>query len=473
MTLLLSLALIFAPQTTQTGTVSGRLLNTAGQPAVNVRVAAMAVPAFVENAVPMLSSFAMTDNTGRYKLEKIDVGTYYITAGKVDQPVYYPGGYTQATAKPVRVTAGSSITNIDFAISDAPTYKISGKLIFKPGQALPTSIRWSPAGGFGGTVAADGTFDITGLKPGTYQLGLGGILNANPTPISVVNKDVLGLEIPLPVTVPVTIDVVFDGIESRPLSPAFRFTEVGKNNPIEVFLQKRPTTLNFPEGLFRVAPRLLTGGLVLKAFTAGTTNLLEQPLKIEISQPPTLTLTVTQGSAVTFSGRVVYPAGVETRADTITLESIADVSVRYEGSIETNGTFSLQNVPPGGYLALIPGGVRIPLTVPAEGAKDQEIRIPTTRRLAVRLAGETNLDGASVRLLFTDTHGIETLLALDGPGSISLPEGEYKVSVTVRQRQGTPRINIKSLMFGTTELLNSAWNVKVDGPNEIQITLSK
>jgi protocatechuate 3,4-dioxygenase beta subunit len=67
---------------TSTGTVSGQILTREGQPAVSVRVSAMAVPesGAPSNSATALVSIAMTDNEGRYRLENVLPGRYYIMA---------------------------------------------------------------------------------------------------------------------------------------------------------------------------------------------------------------------------------------------------------------------------------------------------------------------------------------------------------------------------------------------------------
>src|SRR5262245_54521177 len=80
------------------GTISGQILTREGQPASQIRVSAIAVPesvAPVNNATAMVS-IAMTDNEGRYRLENVLPGRYYIAAGLVDFPTYYPGVTAQS-----------------------------------------------------------------------------------------------------------------------------------------------------------------------------------------------------------------------------------------------------------------------------------------------------------------------------------------------------------------------------------------
>src|SRR4030095_14393121 len=111
--LLLTIVLIQTPAnpTADKGVITGRLLSIDGTPAVAVRVMAMVAtePALVEpsgNAVAFVS-LAETDSTGRYRLENIPPGKYYIAAGLTDLPTYFPGAVTVAAATVISVTSGS------------------------------------------------------------------------------------------------------------------------------------------------------------------------------------------------------------------------------------------------------------------------------------------------------------------------------------------------------------------------------
>src|SRR5262245_29739703 len=87
------------------GSVSGQILTREGQPATEIRVSAIAVPepgAPANNATAMVS-IAMTDKEGRYRLENVMPGRYYIAAGLVDLPTYYPGVTAQSRATVMNV----------------------------------------------------------------------------------------------------------------------------------------------------------------------------------------------------------------------------------------------------------------------------------------------------------------------------------------------------------------------------------
>src|SRR5262245_25457076 len=83
----------------QTGVVTGTVRTLEGRPAIRIRVAAMARP---ETATDLaggsaLASVSETDDEGRYRLENIPPGQYYILAGRIDQPTFYPGTADMST----------------------------------------------------------------------------------------------------------------------------------------------------------------------------------------------------------------------------------------------------------------------------------------------------------------------------------------------------------------------------------------
>src|SRR6185295_3025554 len=130
-----------------TGVVSGRIRSSNGLPAVGVRVSAMLAPeagrpggADAADAGALFSQ-TQTDDSGRYRLEGIPPGRYYIMAGRVDAPTFYPGKEDIVGATAISVATSAPIEGIDFAITDTSAQKI-------------------PPAGFGGTFVI-ATPDVT------------------------------------------------------------------------------------------------------------------------------------------------------------------------------------------------------------------------------------------------------------------------------------------------------------------------
>src|SRR5262245_1897638 len=95
----------------QTGTVSGVLRAADGKPAAGVRVSAMARPDNPQDALgaSSMAGISETDEAGRFQLENIPPGRYYIVAGRLDLPTYFPGTLDMAAATIVRITPGANL----------------------------------------------------------------------------------------------------------------------------------------------------------------------------------------------------------------------------------------------------------------------------------------------------------------------------------------------------------------------------
>lgn len=103
----------------QGGTVTGTLQTDLGTPAVGVRVAAMARPETAADIsyATALASIAETDEKGHFRLENIPPGRYFIAAGRVDYPTYFPGTQDVTAGRIVTIKTGDVVNGIDFAMN--------------------------------------------------------------------------------------------------------------------------------------------------------------------------------------------------------------------------------------------------------------------------------------------------------------------------------------------------------------------
>src|SRR5436190_588479 len=116
-------------QPTQGGTITGVLKDSAGKPAVGIRVGAVPRPDSLEELTGYtgaMSSLGETDEQGRYTLENVPPGRYFVAAGILNFPTYYPGTQAMAEGRVVPLAAGETVAGIDFTLKDSSGGRIIG-----------------------------------------------------------------------------------------------------------------------------------------------------------------------------------------------------------------------------------------------------------------------------------------------------------------------------------------------------------
>lgn len=155
LSLLLFILLMQGAAVPQGGVVAGTLRGTNGQPAARVRVGIMEMPRAGRGrpvGAGTLLSQGQTDDAGRFQLEDVPPGRYYIVAGRLDVPTFYPGVQEIGTAKTIQVLAKSTVRDIDFEVvaatpvgtttSSLPAVRVSGRVVLKnnPNAPMPPYI---------------------------------------------------------------------------------------------------------------------------------------------------------------------------------------------------------------------------------------------------------------------------------------------------------------------------------------------
>ena len=191
LSLLLSILLMPGGALAEGGGVAGTLRGTDGTPAARVRVGVMAIPEpgrGVRGAGTLVSQ-GQTDDDGRFQLQEVPPGRYYIVAGNLKAPTFYPGVPKMDTAKTIEVRAKATVRDINFAVNvsplnadtpsgnvgspaSLPVVHVRGRVVLKnsPNAPMPRFITLQGSQAMPTVaVAPDGTFNIT-LPAGDQRL---------------------------------------------------------------------------------------------------------------------------------------------------------------------------------------------------------------------------------------------------------------------------------------------------------------
>src|SRR5262245_38949666 len=109
-------ALIFLIQgipVQQGGSVTGVLRDSQGMPVAGIRMAAVARPDSLDQVAEgtAMAGIAETDEQGRFTLENIPPGRYYIAAGRLDLQTFFPGTQNMAEATVITIAAGAIVND--------------------------------------------------------------------------------------------------------------------------------------------------------------------------------------------------------------------------------------------------------------------------------------------------------------------------------------------------------------------------
>jgi len=304
----------------QGGTITGILRDAAGKPLPSVRVAAIPqegdAAAVMAGQTEAMSALAETDQNGRYVLDNLPPGRYYIAAGRLDGQTFYPGILDKKDGKTILVAAGLQVTGIDFSMRNESQ----------------------------GRAAAVGIF-----------IGVGG----SPT-----------MRIPL--------DVRVEGGSKVPIfSPRgmamLKFTPVGTGTDVLLPINWPDLTFFSPPPDYRISVQGLPDGFSVKSMTYGATDLLTAPLVIPApvfnaqtavqmlslsgGQAPLTLINVPAGGGTAPAGplSIVLSANVAAAPSGVLVAGRVTTGARsiylsgVPGMLYSDGTFEFRGVRPGRY----------------------------------------------------------------------------------------------------------------------------
>ena len=360
------------------GVITGRVTTPEGQPLIGVSVNVNRNPSAVA-----ASSKYQTDDRGIYRAYGLRPGDYFVSVGGSRTGIstlpltYYPAGTKMGKA--ITVEAEKEITGIDLILrADEAAYLIQGRVIDaqtkQPVGGI--SIRYS---GDNYTLLAtrsdaDGTFVIDHLSPGQYTLIAGGDRQSDyrseRLPVTISDQDVTGLELKLSTAASMSGTVVLEEPTSSAQAklPTNLVLQVETGRPTSR-MQHTPFPIG-PDRQFKVAG-LTAGTIKISLFNqeAGRGWFVKA---IEYRGTVTTnTLSLQPGEEVTgvvirlahglgrIAGRIVIPENSLPAGSSIQVAVFPPGETRTtipSVSVKPDGTFYIQEVPPGTYdLRLMPG----------------------------------------------------------------------------------------------------------------------
>jgi hypothetical protein len=233
-------------------------------------------------------SIVQTDAQGNYRLEGVMPGRFYITAGLVDLPSYYPGVISINEARVVTVAGGAAISGIDFKMGRAVALTVRGHVKLDAGATLPQLARVLMTGSAPGNsrnliVPSDGSFAFDGVPPGRYTIGVSPTYGTSPQQIVLSDKD-LEIELVIRPTVVASGKVVVEGNGARPrinlhfMSGATAAASLGVSS-------NGTFNVQLPAGTYRLEVGGVPPGYRLKSVTAGSMDWSKTILLFKSERP--------------------------------------------------------------------------------------------------------------------------------------------------------------------------------------------
>ncbi|HEX4999615.1 MAG TPA: carboxypeptidase-like regulatory domain-containing protein [Terriglobia bacterium] len=285
------------------GVIAGRLVFPDGTAAADIRVSALTTPIPAAGSSPaaqsrnrgrnsgqLLMSVARTDRDGRYRLVDIPPGRYFIVAGSLDAPAYFPGVLTEAAATLITLSAGQTLNATDFRLA-GPDRRISGR-VYRDGHDRGTDVVLeNTSRTYSAPIDRNNMFVFPGVPPGRYNVRVTPNIGPLGLRIVVADRDIPRLEVPVPRSAVtgglLTVRVSANSGAAQPKIQV-RLTQAGSPSPAAplkktVTVSSGTTMIEVPPGEYLVEAALiepLANGHVIRSIDEDRKRGLRQPLRI-------------------------------------------------------------------------------------------------------------------------------------------------------------------------------------------------
>ena len=364
--------------------VTGRVVNEDGEPWIHATVNMFRCKWSHGHRTIQGFSGEVVNDQGEFRIGQVPPGKYYLAAepdsgwemrnrpsGKkivIRQPTWYSNSPDLEGAAPIIVGPGNQISGLEIRLRRGSTHRIRGKLLAvdtvpppdeKTGRfgARRISAHLASAAAVNsksGTIRSDGTFEIAGVPPGTYELSVdqgfpfGSNVHLASVKVRIEDQD---LE-----------DVSIELIAPRPVKGVIEISDKGSIKPSGHIVQLESDTPGWsPEAVSRadgsfdfalVSPgryriQVLGSGFYLKEIRYGDVVSTDGTISVTGAEGRLVLLLSTLGARL--SGTVTRTTdGKASRAKPQVVLISNRVPARL-GAFDQTGTFTFQDLAPGTY----------------------------------------------------------------------------------------------------------------------------
>ncbi|HET9943196.1 MAG TPA: carboxypeptidase-like regulatory domain-containing protein, partial [Terriglobia bacterium] len=450
---------------TQSGVVEGRVFARDGKPVAGARVGIMVIPeANAAEGAGALLSLSQTDDDGRYRLENVPPGNYFLVAGPVDVPVYFPGVRKAAEAVPVVVSGSAVVRDRDFHLTSPLTLRLQGRVVGEGKNGVTHVMLLSRTVGPSSpppppvVITPDGTFEFPRVQPGRYEVRVMPVKDLAAVTVVLDESDINDLQLAVPRSaisdMPITIKVAIAGDAPAPrFALQFQTSDMRNVRTMLVGLPEGTSRIPLGEYSVKTMPQgvsaLPFGYSIKSMMSSDGKDLRNQPLVVGLDSRAEISIALEASPAawIRVSGRVTGLAEVAPPHEVATIQLLGtSVAFPITATVNPDGSFEIPKVLPGTYevrltpaadpypRALVVGSrdltnVEIPVKL---GAFKVEGRVADLKELLQE--GVLTLNKRLTVTLMPEPAGphISGRVANDGGFFMSqVPAGTYRISIGI------------------------------------------
>ncbi|MBS1828570.1 MAG: carboxypeptidase regulatory-like domain-containing protein [Acidobacteria bacterium] len=360
---------------TPLGVITGRVLDTDGEPIRGIPVAALSYHYTSKGREFREVRSGTTNDLGQFRIYDLEPGKYFVrTSPRNPMRVqtqadnaeffmsqYYPGVPEPRGASALEVAAGREVTGIEFSLPKTRYANLSGR-INVPEGATNVSIGLMSASDTGTSTSTtsleskDGKFQLNGVAPGAlHVIGscvVRGLIHSAIVPLQVAYDDISGIELnPIaPMDVPGSVRI--EGTSTTKISDVrIELAGSGRNETAVVDEHGRLVFRSVQPHTYRVNPGEYSS-LYLKSVNWGSADVTAGEIDLRNGLPPRTEVTVVlsaEGGELTGSLRDENQKPATGTVALVPVSGHRSAPFFKFAKVREDGSFSVRGIAPGSY----------------------------------------------------------------------------------------------------------------------------